>query len=65
MRVVQIVLFVLGVLSLLGAIPFAGSNTGDILWKAGLATLLVDIVCIMLWPKPARGSEATIRRRES
>lgn len=53
MRVVQIVLFVLGVLSLLGAIPFAGSNTGDILWRAGMATLLVDIVCIMLWPKPA------------
>ena len=51
MRVAQIVLFVLGVLSLLGAIPFAGSNTGDILWRAGMAILLVDIVCIMLWPK--------------
>jgi hypothetical protein len=51
MRTFQVVLFALGVLSLLAAIPFAGSIAGDILWRAGMATLLGDIVCIMLWPR--------------
>ena len=51
MRTFQVILFALGVLSLLAAIPFAGSVAGDISWRAGMATLLVDIVCIMLWPR--------------
>lgn len=54
MRVVQITLFTLGVLAMLGSIPFIGSGTGDTLWRAGVALFLMDIACIMLWPSPQR-----------
>jgi len=54
MRVVQITLFALGVLALLGSIPFIGGGTGDTLWRAGVAIFLMDIACIMLWPTPPR-----------
>ncbi|MCG6964254.1 MAG: hypothetical protein LJE95_13420 [Acidobacteria bacterium] len=52
MRRLQTVLFLLAIVALLGAIPFAGSVMGDVLWRAGIAALLVDVVCIMLWPQP-------------
>ena len=54
MRGLQIVLFVLGVLSLLGAVPFIGGVAGDALWRAGVALFLMDIAPIMLWPVPRR-----------
>lgn len=50
MRILQIVLFVVAVLAFIIAVIFAGSGTGDIFWRAGMALLLLDIVCIMLWP---------------
>lgn len=50
MRILQIVLFVIAVISFIVAVIFAGTETGDILWRAGMAILLLDIVFIMLWP---------------
>jgi hypothetical protein len=50
MRNLQIILFVIAVLSFIMALIYAGSVTGDILWRAGIAVLLIDIVFIMLWP---------------
>ena len=54
MRRVQIVLFALGMASLIGALFFIGENTGEDLWKAGIALMLVDVVCIQLWPSTRR-----------
>ncbi len=51
MRRLQTVLFLVAILALLGAIPFAGRVMGDVLWRAGIAALLVDVVCILLWPQ--------------
>ena len=53
MRVLQVVLFVLGVLCFLGSLGFVGGGTGDVLWRAGVATLVTDISCVMLWPRRA------------
>ena len=50
MRTLQVGLLVLAVLALGGAAAFAGSSAGDVLWRAGVAALLVDMVCLMLWP---------------
>ena len=52
MRYLQIVLFIGAALSLY----FIKSALGDVLWRAGMATLLFDIVCIMLWPVNAKGN---------
>jgi preprotein translocase subunit SecF len=54
MRILQVALFVFGVLCLLGAVPFVGGVMGDALWRAGVAALLVDVVLILLWPRPER-----------
>jgi hypothetical protein len=53
MRRFQVGLLVLGALSLLGAVPFIGGVAGDALWRAGVAILLLDVVLILLWPRPA------------
>jgi hypothetical protein len=60
MRIRQLVLLALGVLSLAAALPFVGAVAGDALWRAGVAVLLVDIVCILLWPRvfPVPGGHA-------
>jgi len=50
MRQFQIVVFVLGTAALLAAACFIGKQMGDTLWRAGVATLLADFVCIQLWP---------------
>jgi hypothetical protein len=50
MRNLQIVLFVIAVLSFIMALIYVGSVTGDIFWRAGIAILFVDVVFIMLWP---------------
>jgi hypothetical protein len=55
MRYLQIVLFVGAALSFIIALFFAGTVTGDILWRAGIAILLFDVVCIMLWPTKPKG----------
>ena len=54
MRNLQIVLFVIAALSFIIAVFFAGTEMGDILWRAGIAILLLDVVCIKLWPDKAR-----------
>lgn len=56
MRSLQVALFVLAVLLLIAALPFVGGVAGDALWRAGVAALLVDLVCMRLWPSaPALG----------
>lgn len=56
MRYLQIVLFIGAALSFLISLYFIKSALGDVLWRAGMATLLFDIVCIMLWPVNAKGN---------
>jgi hypothetical protein len=46
----QVVIFVLGVLSFLASAFFVGQGMGDTLWRAGVAAMLTDIVCLRLWP---------------
>jgi len=50
MRNLQVAIFVLGVLCFLAAVAFVGQDTGDTLWRAGVAAMLVDAVCTRLWP---------------
>jgi hypothetical protein len=57
MRVFQILLFALAVASLVVAAVAAGTELGDILWRAGVAALLTDLVVMKLWP--TRGSRPT------
>ena len=54
MRQFQITIFILGIASLLAAAFKIGPNSGDYLLSAGFATLLVDVVCIQLWPSAKR-----------
>lgn len=53
MRNLQIVLFILGILSFVVAAVVAGSMLGDILWRVGVGALLVDLVMMKLWPTEA------------
>jgi hypothetical protein len=50
MRVVQTVILALGVLSFLALVAFIGQGTGDTLWRAGVAAMLVVLACARLWP---------------
>ena len=50
MRIVQIALLCLALVVFVAALFFVGTDTGDVLWRAGVAALLIDVVCIMLWP---------------
>jgi hypothetical protein len=50
MKTLQLVLFGIGALSFLAALFFIGSDDGDVLWRLGIAVLLLDLVCIKLWP---------------
>jgi hypothetical protein len=59
MRYVQITVFVLALAALVAATFFIGEDTGDTMWRIGVAVLLIDVVCIMLWPRSPRGSMAT------
>jgi hypothetical protein len=52
MRYLQIVIFIIALMAFISALFFIGSDTGDVLWRMGVAILLLDIVCIMLWPRP-------------
>jgi len=52
MRVLQVIFLLAGVGAFLAALFTAGSVLGDILWRAGVAVLLADVVLIMLWPTP-------------
>jgi hypothetical protein len=54
MRNAQVGLFVFALLCFVVAVLFIGQETGDTLWRAGLAGLLIDLVAIQLWPSPKR-----------
>ena len=50
MRIVQVGIFEFGVLSFLGAAVFIGQQTGDTLWRVGVAAMLIDLTYARLWP---------------
>ncbi len=58
MRAFQVLLFALGVAAFLAALAVAGSDLGDILWRVGVALMLVDLVVIKLWPAAKSGAAA-------
>lgn len=60
MRFVQLLVFFVGLAAFLAAGFFAGTSTGDTLWRVGVAALLLDVVCIMLWPVPTLKGKTTI-----
>ena len=51
MRLLQVVLFFIAIIAFIISLFFMGALMGDVLWRAGMAILLLDIVFIMLWPK--------------
>lgn len=54
MRLFQIIIFLIAVLSLISALFFIGSDTGLDLWRAGVGILLIDVVFLMLWPDKSK-----------
>ncbi len=54
MRIFQIVVFALASVSFLAALYYTGTNTGESLWKGGMAGMIADIVLILLWPTRRR-----------
>jgi hypothetical protein len=54
MRIFQIVVFVLASISFLMALYYTGTQTGESLWKGGMAGMIGDIVLILLWPTRTR-----------
>lgn len=54
MRQAQIALFVLGAASLIASALGVGDDHGAMFLKIGIALLLLDVVCIQLWPAPRR-----------
>ncbi len=54
MRLFQIISFFAGVAAFLASACFVGAMMGDTLWKVGVAIMVGDIVCILLWPSPKR-----------
>jgi membrane protein YdbS with pleckstrin-like domain len=51
MRWLQIAFFLLGTIAFLTSLFFIGRQTGQDLWRAGIAFMLGDVVVIMLWPR--------------
>lgn len=54
MRQLQIAMFLLGAASLIGSAFGIGKDFGETLYKTGIAFLLIDVVCIQLWPSQKR-----------
>ena len=54
MRYFQIILFLVAALSFIVALFFIGSDTGLDLWRSGIAILLIDVVCLLLWPAKSK-----------
>jgi hypothetical protein len=52
MRQFQIIAFLLGVAAFLASACFIGAMMGDTLWKVGVAIMVSNIVCVLLWPPP-------------
>ncbi len=49
MKIIQSLLLYLGLAAFILSLFFVGSDTGDSLWKAGMAILMIDITVIMLY----------------
>ena len=60
MRQFQITLFILATASLIASAFELGPNSGDYLLSAGIAALLVDVVCIQLWPSAKRNQTGPV-----
>ena len=56
MRYLQITIFLVALAALVAAVFFIGEDTGDTLWRIGVAAFLGDVVCIMLWPRSSRSA---------
>ncbi len=56
MRWLQITVFLLGIVAFLTSLFFIGSQTGEDLWRAGVAFMLGDAVLILLWPRASQRS---------
>ena len=54
MRIFQISILILGGVVFCGALFYIGRQTGEDLWKTGVAVLLFDVVCLQLWPTGKR-----------
>ena len=54
MRYVQIAICVLGAASLILSAFGIGKDYGETLYNAGIALLVLDVVCIQLWPSIKR-----------
>lgn len=50
LRQVEFGVFSLGLASFVAAAFFIGQETGDALWRIGVAAMLLDIVFMKLWP---------------
>ncbi len=50
MRILQAVIFILGVLSFLAAAFFMGQDSGDTFWRVGVGLMLIDLAYMKLWP---------------
>jgi hypothetical protein len=59
MRALQVALCVVAAVVFVASAAFVGSVAGDALWRAGVAALLLDAVCIMLWPRRAGGADGS------
>lgn len=55
MRILQVVIFIFGVLAFFAAAFFTGQEAGDTLWRVGVAAMLVDLACTTLWPSAKAG----------
>ena len=54
MRWFQIAVFALGTASMIGSAFGIGKDIGETLFNTGIALLLIDLVCIQLWPTAKR-----------
>ncbi len=50
MLILQGVIFFFGVLAFLAAALFIGQPWGDTLWRIGVASMLIDLTLMKLWP---------------
>jgi len=50
MRWFQIALFALGTASMIGSALGIGKDIRETLFNTGIAFLLIDVMCILLWP---------------
>lgn len=62
MRVLERGLFILGVVAFLASAVAVGTALGDVLWRACVALMLIDLVLIQLWPG---SSPADAKQRRS